>query len=115
MVYEDKQVFAFLDKHPINPGHILVIPKKHVADFYTLDKKNYTTLLLVVQKLSKRVKRTMRPKKVGIIVAGFDVPHAHIHIVPMNRYHDITSKSLMEGKRADPTSTQLAKTAQKLR
>lgn len=102
-VFENDRVFAFLDNHPINPGHILVIPKKHEPDFYDLDDENYRELMSAVKKLSLVVREKIHPKKVGLIVAGWDVPHAHIHIVPMNDYHDITSKSFLEGKRVNPT------------
>ena len=106
-VYEDDSSFAFLDKHPINPGQMLVIPKTHNPDFYNLGAGDYNALMATVQKLSKVVSEKLRPKKVGLIVAGFDVPHAHVHIVPMHDYHDITSKSMLEGKRANPTDEEL--------
>ncbi len=114
-IYEDDYSFAFLDKHPINPGHILVIPKKHVANFYNLEDTDYQGLMVTVKKLSKLVSKTMKPKKVGLIVAGWDVPHAHVHIVPMHDYHDITSKSMMEGKRANPSDDELKSTAELLK
>lgn len=107
-IYEDETIFAFLDKHPINPGHIIVIPKKHEADFYNLDSENYHNLWSAVKILAKSVNKKFSPKKVGLIVAGWDVSHAHVHIVPMNDYHDITSKSLLEGKRANPTEEELS-------
>ncbi len=113
-IYEDEATFAFLDRHPINPGHILVIPKKHEPNFYHLDDKNYQALMATVKKLSELVNVKMHPQKVGLIVAGWDVPHAHVHIIPMQDYHDITSKSLMEGKRANPTAEELSATATEL-
>lgn len=114
-VYEDDKVFAFLDKHPINPGHILIIPKTHEADFYRLDDVSYQALMAVVKKLSAVVNEKMHPKKVGLIIAGWDVPHTHVHIVPMQDYHDITSKSLLEGKRASPGDKELKTIADMLR
>lgn len=113
-IYEDDFVFAFLDKHPINKGHILVVPKKHEPDFFNLDDKDYESLMAIVKKLSKLVNDKIKPRKVGLIVAGWDIPHAHIHIIPMHEYHDITSKSLLEGKRANPSDEELAETAQLL-
>lgn len=113
-VYEDDSAVAFLDKHPINPGHILVIPKVHEPDFYNLEQEVYVHLMEVVQKLGKVVNREMNPKKVGLIIAGLDVPHTHVHIVPIHEYHDITSKSLLEGNRANPTDDELSTVAGKL-
>lgn len=114
-VFENDSILAFMDKHPIQPGHLLIIPKEHTPNFYDLEDGLYTQLMLVAKKLSTRVNEVMRPKKVGLIVAGFDVPHTHIHIVPMHDYHDITSKSLIEGNRANPTPDELEVVAQKLR
>lgn len=114
-VYEDESVLAFLDKHPINPGHILVIPKEHISNFYELDEQLYFKVLLTVKRLSKLVNAVTKPKKVGLLIAGFDVPHTHIHIVPMHDYHDLTSKSLLEGKRANPTDAELSKVAESLK
>lgn len=114
-IYEDDYVFAFLDKHPINPGHILVIPKKHEADFYKLDDEFYSKLMFAVKKLADAVNNFAHPKKVGLIVAGWDVPHTHVHVVPMHDYHDITSKSMLEGNRANPSDEELAKTAEELK
>jgi histidine triad (HIT) family protein len=108
-IYEDEKTFAFLDKHPINPGHILVVPKSHDPDFYDLDEDMYIALMRTVKKLSQKIKMTLEPKKVGLIVAGWDIPHTHVHIVPMTDYHDITSKSLMEGNRANPSQEELTK------
>ncbi len=113
-VYEDDQTFAFLDKHPINPGHILVVPKKHEPDFYRLDDSSYQALMSTVKKLSGLVQEKFNPHKVGLIVAGWDVPHTHVHIVPMHDYHDITSKSLMEGNRANPSQEELQEILNKL-
>ena len=114
-VYEDDFTVAFLDIHPIREGHVLVIPKKHEPDFYKLDGETYRHLMATVKNMSSLLEATLDPHKVGVIIAGWDVPHAHVHIVPMQDYHDITSKPLLEGRRANPTNEELAKVAQQLR
>jgi len=114
-IYEDDATFAFLDKHPINPGHILVVPKTHEPDFYNLEDDIYQVLMSTVKKLSKVVDETFNPKKVGLIIAGWDVPHTHVHIIPMQDYNDITSKAMLEGKRANPTSEELVEVAKTLK
>jgi histidine triad (HIT) family protein len=114
-VYEDALTLAFLDKHPINPGHTLVIPKIHQPDFYALGEESYGALMATVKKIARIVHEKLHPKKVGLIIAGWDVPHAHVHIVPMHAYHDITSKSLLEGAKANPSGEELARTAALLR
>lgn len=110
-IYEDENIFAFLDAHPINPGHILVVTKKHEPNFYDLDIDTYQKLMEVVKSLSVLVNTKIKPKKVGLIVAGWDVSHTHVHIVPMQDYHDITSKSMLEGQRENPTDEELENTA----
>ncbi|HSX40062.1 MAG TPA: HIT family protein [Candidatus Saccharimonadales bacterium] len=114
-VYEDEKCFAFLDIHPINPGHLLLIPKKHVINFYELDDVTYSHLMLIAKKLSDQINKTFKPKKVGLVIAGWDIPHAHIHILPTNDYHDITSKSLLEGKKSNPSEKELEETVNKIR
>lgn len=113
-VYEDDFTVAFLDKHPIREGHMLVIPKKHEADFYKLDDEGYAHLMDTVKRMAILVDSVLHPHKVGIIVAGWDVPHTHIHIVPMQDYHDITSKALLEGKRSNPSDNDLEVTLRHL-
>lgn len=114
-IYEDEMTFAFLDKHPINPGHVLVIPREHQENFYALTDPAYQAVFQTAKRLAKTVSEKMNPKKVGLVAAGWDVPHAHIHIVPMQDYHDITSKTALEGNRANPQETELENVAALLR
>jgi len=115
IVYENKQVIAFMEIHPVNEGHILVIPKSHVENFYNLIESDYIHIMSVVHKLSKKINIIFEPKKVGIAITGFDVPHTHVHIVPMHDEGDITSKKLLENKMPNFTDVQLSKTAEKIR
>jgi len=111
-VYADGEVTAFLDKNPINPGHLLVIPNRHVADVYDLDEAAFARLFLAVRRLAPAVKAATNPLKVGLAVAGLDVPHAHVHLIPMHQYHDITSKRMLDGTRARPSDEELARMAE---
>ncbi len=88
-VYEDETSFAFLDIHPINPGHILLIPKKEVDHLWELDDETYHHLWDVAKVLSGRIQSTLAPPRVGIVVEGFGVAHAHIHIIPLHKGNDI--------------------------
>lgn len=114
LIFEDERSFAFLDIKPINPGHILVIPKTHEPIFYNLEDEDYRGVMATVKKLSKLVQEKMSPKRVGLIVAGFDVPHTHIHIVPMHDFHDITSKHLLDGTLQKATEQELLAVQEKL-
>lgn len=88
-VYEDESVLAFLDIHPIRPGHTLVIPKTHVVDFYALDDAQYIALMKAVKQIAAKLNADIKPKKVGMAILGWEVEHAHIHVVPMEDTHDI--------------------------
>src|SRR3989338_10600632 len=84
-IFEDKKYFAFLDMNPINPGHTLLIPKKHTDYLFDLSDDEYSELMLKAKYLAKLLKNKLAPKRVGILVEGFLIPHAHIHLVPLNK------------------------------
>lgn len=106
-IFEDERVYAFLDIHPINPGHILVMPKKHVEDFYNLETADYQAMMTVSKKLAADLHEKLHPKRVGLAIVGWDMPHTHAHVVPMNDYYDITSKSVIDDTRGNPTQEEL--------
>lgn len=83
-IYEDDKTFAFLDIHPIQPGHILVVPKKQVSEFQDLDGEAYLALFNTVKKLAKHLKDVTKAQRICSRIEGFDVPHTHVHIYPCN-------------------------------
>ncbi len=83
-IWEDEKHFAFLDMNPINSGHTLLIPKKHTDYIFDLSDSEYTELMLKAKSLAKLLKNKLKPKRVGVIVEGFLIPHVHIHLVPLN-------------------------------
>lgn len=93
-IFESENVFAFLEKFPMNEGHLLVVPKKHVPDFEELPEKEYSELMRVCKNLSKVLKKEFKCKKVGMFIIGFDIPHTHIHLIPLHKqyYLDPTGK-----------------------
>jgi histidine triad (HIT) family protein len=115
IVHENSHALVFLDKHPINVGHVLIVPRHHVAAFYDLDEESFTGLMLVVKRMASVIEARYRPKKVGMLAAGFDVAHAHVHVLPMYDYHDITSKAILEGTRANPSEGELQEAAEDIR
>ena len=115
VVYEDAHAVVFLDKHPINAGHVLVIPRQHVGAFYELEDEAFVGLMLAVKRMASAIEAAYRPKRVGMLAAGFDVPHAHVHVLPMHDYHDITSRAILEGTRANPSEAELRAAAEGLR
>ena len=115
IVYENSHAVVFMDQHPINPGHVLVIPEAHIESFYELAEIDFVELMRVVRRVAAVINATFRPRKVGMLAAGFDVAHAHIHVLPMYDYHDITSKIILEGKRPNPSENELRTTADQIR
>lgn len=113
-IYSDPMVFAILDRRPINPYHLLVIPTVHVENFYDLDDEVYAHLMLVARRLAVAVQSLAAPKKVGLLIAGFDVAHTHVHVIPMHDYHDITSKRLLDNSLPRPPADELAANAARL-
>jgi len=115
IVYENSHALVFLDKHPINAGHVLVIPRSHVESFYELEEDEFIELMLVVQRIATVLNASFQHRKVGMLAAGFDVAHAHVHVLPMFDYHDITSKVILEGRRPNPSEEELRTAADQIR
>jgi histidine triad (HIT) family protein len=113
-IWEDERTVAFLDVHPINPGHVLVLPKTHEPDFHKLPEEDYLALMKAVKKVAEMIETKINPKRVGLLAAGWDVPHTHLHVVPMYEYHDLTSKRLLEGEPSNPTTEELQKIQEQL-
>lgn len=88
-VAEDEHHLAFLDVMPIAKGHTLVIPKKEVDLIFDLDEEEYKNLWAFAQKVAKKLKAAVPCVRVGVAVVGLEVPHAHIHLVPMNQIKDL--------------------------
>lgn len=82
-VYEDEQVIAILTNHPVIDGHTLVIPKKQVAQIWDLELQDYNYLWDVVSKIAKHLRSVLKVERVGVVIKGIEVPHAHIHLIPM--------------------------------
>ena len=88
-IAEDERFFAFLDINPLVKGHTLVIPKQEIDYLFDMDEEMYKDLWQFAMKVSKAIKQVVPCLKVGVAVIGLEVPHAHIHLVPLNRMDDI--------------------------
>ncbi|MDP2335042.1 MAG: HIT domain-containing protein [Bacteroidota bacterium] len=88
-VAEDENYLAFLDIFPVAKGHTLVIPKKEVDYLFDLDDETYTGLQLFAKKVAIGIQKAIPCQKVGVMVLGLEVPHAHIHLVPMQTEADL--------------------------
>ena len=92
-VAEDENYLAFLDILPVAKGHTLVIPKKEVDYIFDLDDEIYSGLHLFAKKVAEGLKKAITCKKVGVLVLGLEVPHAHIHLIPMQNEVDMLNFS----------------------
>jgi histidine triad (HIT) family protein len=94
-VWEDENCLAFLTIQPIKKGHTLVIPKKHLPYIFEMEDADLSNLILVSKKVSKILKKAMQPKsgKIGVMVYGIDVPHTHVHLVPIDKPGDLSFKN----------------------
>ena len=88
-IHEDERFFAFLDIHPLAEGHTLVVPKVETDYLFDLEDELLGDMLVFAKKVALAIDRTMDCKRVGVAVLGLEVPHAHIHLVPINGLHDI--------------------------
>jgi histidine triad (HIT) family protein len=92
-VAESEKFLAFLDISPVTKGHTLVIPKKEIGYIFDLDNDLYTGLHLFAKKVAKGLKKATNCKKVGVLVLGLEVEHAHIHLIPMQNESDVLNFS----------------------
>lgn len=88
-IAEDERFFAFLDIHPLSKGHTLVIPKQETDYLFDLDSELLGDLMQFAQSVARALKQSIECKRVGVVVMGLEVPHAHIHLIPMNSEADI--------------------------
>lgn len=111
-VYEDDRVLAFLDIHPITPGHTLVIPKKQVEFVWDLDEDDYRAVMAATKVIACRMREALGVRYVGEKIIGVDVPHAHVQLIPFNTVEEYGAPQDMI---SEPDHIVLAATAEKLR
>jgi histidine triad (HIT) family protein len=106
-VAEDDNHLAFLDIMPLKSGHVLVIPKKQVDYIFDMPPNELSELNLFAQQVAKGIKSAIDCKKVGVVVIGLEVPHAHIHLIPISTVADIDFSK----EKLKPSNEELAETA----
>lgn len=95
-VAEDDNYFAFLDINPVVKGHTLVIPKREEDNIFDLTDEELAGLMVFAKKVAKSLKSSIECRKVGVVVIGLEVPHAHIHLLPINRESDMNFSNKMQ-------------------
>lgn len=88
-IAEDDRHFAFLDINPVNPGHVLVVPKREVSYIFDLTDEEYLALELFAKRVAEGLKEAVECKRIGVAVIGLEVPHAHIHLIPITNEGDM--------------------------
>ncbi|GHT48839.1 HIT family protein [Bacteroidia bacterium] len=92
-IVEDKFFYAFLDINPVAKGHVLVVPKKEVDYIFDMDDKLLADMFVFAKKVAKAMKKVITCKKIALSVIGLEVPHAHIHLIPINDEGDLDFKA----------------------
>lgn len=111
IVAETTEFLAFLDVSPLTMGHVLVIPKKEIDYIFDMDEESYFGLTLFAKIVAAGLKEAFPCIKVGMAVIGLEVPHVHIHLIPMNHVNDMNfSKAKLQ-----PTQEELAEAAVKIK
>ena len=109
-VAEDENYFAFLDISPLAEGHTLVIPKREIDYLFDLDDDTLAGMMLFAKRIAERQKRNLECARVAVVVLGLEVPHAHIHLIPMNSEADVDFRR----ERLSFTPEEFAKTVEKI-
>ena len=109
-IAEDENYLAFLDVMPTATGHTLVIPKKEVDYIFDLDDELYIGLMAFAKKIAPAIEKAIPCIRIGVAVVGLEVPHAHVHLIPLNSMADMNFHNKLK-----PTQAELAETAEKIR
>lgn len=106
-VAESDKFFAFLDINPLVKGHTLVVPKKEVDYIFELDDAELGEMMIFAKKVAKAIEQAVPCVRVGVSVIGLEVPHAHIHLIPINKESDM----LFSNKKLEMTKEEFEQTA----
>jgi len=88
-VAEDDRFIAFLDVRPLKPGHTLVVPKREVDYIFDLDEETLAGMMVFARKIALAMKEVIDCRRIGVAVLGLEVPHAHVHLIPLTRETDM--------------------------
>lgn len=88
-VWKDEQAVGFLSINPLNTGHVLVVPRREVDHWIVLDDDLARHLMSVSRAIGEAIQRAFNPTRIGLMIAGFEVPHCHVHVVPIDGMHHL--------------------------
>ncbi len=101
ILHEDDVCFAMLDIRPLHPGHTLVIPKAEIDQWTDLDAATATHLMTVAHRIGQAQKQVVACERIGLMIAGFEVPHTHVHVVPLASMANLDFRNADTSPRAD--------------
>lgn len=110
-IAEDDRFYAFLDIKPMQPGHTLVVTKQETDYLFDLDDALLADMMLFAKRVARAIEKAMACRRVGVMVIGLEVPHAHIHLIPIQQEGDMS----LARKRAELSSEELEQIAEKIR
>jgi histidine triad (HIT) family protein len=108
-IYEDDKTFAFLDIHPVQPGHVLIIPKKQVEFVWDLEDEDYQAVMATTKKIALRLRDVLGKRYVHERIVGTDVPHAHVHLIPFTETSELLKSPDEDAEPDHPALAELAK------
>lgn len=111
ILLEDEYFIAFLDVNPLVEGHALVVPKVEVDYLFDLDELNLSGILPFAQKVAKAIQQVVPCRKIGVSVVGLEVPHAHVHLIPIQKVDDMNFSK----EKLKPSQEMLASMAEQIR
>lgn len=92
-IAEDEHFYAFLDINPLKTGHTLVVPKKETDYLFDIDDEQLAAMILFSKKIAAAIKNSYPCNRIAVVVLGLEVPHAHIHLIPMDSMEDVNFKN----------------------
>lgn len=110
-IAEDERCFAFLDINPVKEGHTLVVPKQEVDYIYDLDDDTLAGLNVFAKKVARALQKACPCNRIGVTVIGLEVPHAHVHLIPISTLNDMS----FEKPKMNPTQDEMAQVAERIR
>jgi len=110
-IAENEECFAFLDIAPLAVGHTLVVPKREVDRYFDLSNDDIASINIFAKQVAAAIEKVVPCKRIGVAVIGLEVPHAHIHLIPLNSVEDIN----FERRKLELSQEELAETASQIR